>query len=188
MASSDFGKRSKLTSNSLPWSQVCFTEWMFRSYGQVPAGYFTNFWVGICCWDLILDLTPQIAPCPRVAIFSYIYWCFLCYQTEKQVNLFKFPDFLFLVWIPGFPSLDKNLQPIDQFSGKWCPIIDSNSLSPAVQTLDRAIHGINHYPVDKQYDKQLHYPMDRDLSTFWTTGAWFLEPILDLTAWTPYPL
>ena len=97
-----------------------------------------------------------------------------------QVNLFKFTDFLVSVSIPGFPSLDKNLQPIDQFSGKWCPIIDSNSLAPAVQTLDRGIHGINHYPVDKQYDKQLHYPVDRELSTFWTTGAWFLEPILEL--------
>ena len=37
---------------------------------------------------------------------------------------------------------------------------------PVVQTLDIAIHHINHYLADKYYRKQLHgYPLDRDLST-----------------------
>ena len=37
---------------------------------------------------------------------------------------------------------------------------------PVVQTLDIAIHQINHYLADKYYRKQLHsYPLDRDLST-----------------------
>ena len=36
--------------------------------------------------------------------------------------------------------------------------------SPAVQTLDIAIHRINHYPVGKYYGNQLRYPLDSDLS------------------------
>ena len=36
--------------------------------------------------------------------------------------------------------------------------------APVVQTLDRAIHRINHYPADKYYGNQLRYPLDRDLS------------------------
>ena len=37
-------------------------------------------------------------------------------------------------------------------------------LTPSVQTLDSAIHRINHSPVDKYLGKQLHYPLDRFLS------------------------
>ena len=37
-------------------------------------------------------------------------------------------------------------------------------LAPVVQTLDNAIHRINHYPADKYYRNQLRYPLDRDLS------------------------
>ena len=37
--------------------------------------------------------------------------------------------------------------------------------APVVQTLDSAIHQINHYPADKYYGNQLRYPLDRDLST-----------------------
>ena len=33
-----------------------------------------------------------------------------------------------------------------------------------VQTLDSAIHRINHYPVDKYYGNQLRYPLDSDLT------------------------
>ena len=36
--------------------------------------------------------------------------------------------------------------------------------APVVQTLDSAIHGINHYPADKYYRNQLCYPLDSDLS------------------------
>ena len=36
---------------------------------------------------------------------------------------------------------------------------------PVVQTLDTAIHQINHYPADKYLENRLHYPLDRDLST-----------------------
>ena len=38
-------------------------------------------------------------------------------------------------------------------------------LAPVVQTLDSAIHRINHYPADKYLGNQLRYPLDRDLST-----------------------
>ena len=37
------------------------------------------------------------------------------------------------------------------------------SLAPVVQTLDSPIHWINHYPADKYYGNQLHYPLERDL-------------------------
>ena len=33
-----------------------------------------------------------------------------------------------------------------------------------VQTLDIAIHRINHYPAAKYYGNQLRYPLDSDLS------------------------
>ena len=36
--------------------------------------------------------------------------------------------------------------------------------APVVQTLDSAIHRINHYPADKCYGNQLRYPLDSDLS------------------------
>ena len=34
-----------------------------------------------------------------------------------------------------------------------------------VQMLDSAIQQINHYPADKYLENQLHYPLDRDLSS-----------------------
>ena len=37
-------------------------------------------------------------------------------------------------------------------------------LAPVVQTLDSAIHRINHYPADKYYGNQLCYLLDSDLS------------------------
>ena len=37
-------------------------------------------------------------------------------------------------------------------------------LAPVVQTLDSAIHRINHYPADKYLGNQLRYPLDKDLS------------------------
>ena len=37
-------------------------------------------------------------------------------------------------------------------------------LAPVAQTLDSAIHRINHYPADKYYGNQLRYPLDSDLS------------------------
>ena len=36
--------------------------------------------------------------------------------------------------------------------------------APIVQTLDSAIHRINHYPADKYYGNQLRYTLDSDLS------------------------
>ena len=35
-----------------------------------------------------------------------------------------------------------------------------------VQTLDSAIHWINHYPAVKYYEKQMRHLLDRDLSTW----------------------
>ena len=33
-----------------------------------------------------------------------------------------------------------------------------------VQTMDSALHRINHYPADKYYENQLHHPLESDLS------------------------
>ena len=33
-----------------------------------------------------------------------------------------------------------------------------------VQTMDSALHRINHYPADTYYENQLHYPLESDLS------------------------
>ena len=41
---------------------------------------------------------------------------------------------------------------------------NATHLALVVQTLDSAIHRINHYPPDKYLGNQLHYPLDRDLS------------------------
>ena len=37
--------------------------------------------------------------------------------------------------------------------------------APVVQTLDSAIHRINHYPAEKYNRNQLRYPLDSDLSS-----------------------
>ena len=37
-------------------------------------------------------------------------------------------------------------------------------LASVVQTLDSAIHQINHYPREKYYGNQLRYPLNSDLS------------------------
>ena len=37
--------------------------------------------------------------------------------------------------------------------------------APVVQTLDTAIHRINHYPAEKYKGNQLSYPVDSDLCT-----------------------
>ena len=39
-----------------------------------------------------------------------------------------------------------------------------NHLAAVVQTLDSAIHRINHYLANKYYGNQLRYPLDSDLS------------------------
>ena len=49
-------------------------------------------------------------------------------------------------------------------NGTLCELFKSVKLAPVVQTLDSAIHRINHYPADKYYGNQLRYPLDRDLS------------------------
>ena len=44
------------------------------------------------------------------------------------------------------------------------PVRRNLMLAPVAQTLDSAIHRINHYPADKYYGNQLRYPLDSDLS------------------------
>ena len=44
------------------------------------------------------------------------------------------------------------------------PLKDKDDQAPVVQTLDSAIHRINHYLADKYYRNQLRYLLDRALS------------------------
>ena len=48
--------------------------------------------------------------------------------------------------------------------GKKMALSVISALAPVAQTLDSAIHRINHYPVDKYLGNQLYYQLDRDLS------------------------
>ena len=41
----------------------------------------------------------------------------------------------------------------------------SSNQAPVVQTLDSAIHRINHYPADSVIDFRNTYPLDSDLSS-----------------------
>ena len=52
---------------------------------------------------------------------------------------------------------------------KYCSLLIVQA--PVVQTLDSAIHWINHYPLDNSIDFASVYPLDSDLSSVWTTGA-----------------
>ena len=51
----------------------------------------------------------------------------------------------------------------DIFHWKSAFLVYKNQ-APVVQTLDSAIHRINHHPADKYYGNQLRYPLDSDLS------------------------
>ena len=47
-------------------------------------------------------------------------------------------------------------------AGSWWWLVDN--LAPVVQTLDSAIHWINHYPLDNSIGFASVYPLDSDLS------------------------
>ena len=72
----------------------------------------------------IVDLTPQILPYPRVAVFQKL----LGSLTQSSQNKTDLIFVYFWVAIPSFPGLDLNLQPNNQFPAKWYPILDPNSL------------------------------------------------------------
>ena len=58
----------------------------------------------------------------------------------------------------GEPPVSPNPDPISDFPHPF------SDLAPVVQTLDSAIHRINHYSVDKYYGNQLRCPLDSNLS------------------------
>ena len=49
--------------------------------------------------------------------------------------------------------------------GDLIVVTHANVLAPVVQTLDSAIHWINHYPADKYLGNQLRYQLVRFLSS-----------------------
>ena len=56
-------------------------------------------------------------------------------------------------------------------SPSWTNLV-TNALATVVQTLDSAIHRINHYPANKNKRNQLHYPVDSFIcfSENWALG------------------
>ena len=51
------------------------------------------------------------------------------------------------------------------WSGESVQVFEIGNLDPVVHKMDSSIHRINHYPVDRYERNQLHYPLDRDLSS-----------------------
>ena len=77
---------------------------------------------------------------------------------SKEVGEFNY--ILFLCWFFSINCESRNQKP--SFLHKYVYLFIYQA--PIVQTLDSAIHRINHYPVDKYYGNQLRYPLDSDLS------------------------
>ena len=48
------------------------------------------------------------------------------------------------------------------WKARYCKIVNLICLAPVIQKLDRTIHQINLYPVDKYQLNQLHHSLDRD--------------------------
>ena len=68
------------------------------------------------------------------------------------------------IGLPTTYPQDKHLYPLDSaISFPNTYPMDSN-LAPVVQTLDSAIHRINHYPADSVIDFRNTCPLDSDLS------------------------
>ena len=68
---------------------------------------------------------------------------------------------------PGLDITDRVSQlenEADHFTTYLTVSQEDNLQAPVVQTLDSAIHQINHYPADKYYGNQLRYLLDSDLS------------------------
>ena len=87
-------------------------------------GYFRIVWVGMCLWTLEpLAYTytraaqpppPPPPPLSSVAVFQKLVKSLANFSQNKTDLLFLY----FWVAIPSFPSLESNLQLIDQFPGK----------------------------------------------------------------------
>ena len=56
----------------------------------------------------------------------------------------------------------------------WQNIAVISVLAPVVQTMDSAIHRINHYRPNKHKQNQLSYPVDSDLSGIHRLNNWGL--------------
>ena len=66
--------------------------------------------------------------------------------------------------VPVVQTLDSAIHRINHYPADSVIGFPNTYLAPVVQTLDSAIHRINHYPVDKYYGNQLRYPVDTHLS------------------------
>ena len=77
---------------------------------------------------------------------------------SKEVGEFKYILFLCCIFSINYES--RNQKP--SFLHKYIYLFIYQA--PIVQTLDSAIHRINHYPAEKYYGNQLRYPLASDLS------------------------
>ena len=87
--------------------------------------------------------------------------------VQKPVNFASFTDNFTLLFSKLFKLiLNANTANIEQLFGpeKLSELSRNGPLALVVQTLDSAIHRINHYPAAKYYRNQLRYPLDSDLS------------------------
>ena len=57
-------------------------------------------------------------------------------------------------------------------------LLQALQLAPVVQTLDSAIHWINHYPLDNSIGFASVYPLDSDLSAIHHLNNWGLVVII----------
>ena len=68
-------------------------------------------------------------PLKSLPILESLFSSFLPKVTLSLLfSKFRFADVIFWTLTPSLPGLDRKFQPIDQFPGKWYPILDSNCL------------------------------------------------------------
>ena len=102
----------------------------------------------------------------KACVGGYLKAQFL-HVVKKPVNFASFTDNFTLLFSKLFKLiLNANTANIEQLFGpeKLSELSRNGPLALVVQTLDSAIHRINHYPAAKYYGNQLRYPLDSDLS------------------------
>ena len=98
-------------------------------------------------------------------IFDYLGPFLVCDYSlfQLQYNYTKCPHIVRLItehrWLTN-----PNIQPLHSNLVRKTLLKEIEFLARVVQTLDSAIHRINHYPADKYWRNQLRYSVDSDLS------------------------
>ena len=115
-----------------------------------PASLIDNF--------LHNDQIPGLSPSQRFETFVIEIRCARWVQAQSQVGRSGRPSLspaLAYTSLSGFSSPEKT--PLSLCGGE-------RYQAPVVQRVDKAIHRINHHPVDKCWQNKVHYSLDSDLS------------------------